>query len=174
MRCYCNNFAKNKAMKSKLLNTYLTIVLCGTMMSISAQESSNTSGGNASGTGGTVSYSVGQVVYTTQSNTSGTIAQGIQHAYEIYLLSKREEYLNISLSVYPNPTSENLTLLVSNYANENLSYHLYDMHGKLIASDKISSVKTTIEMQYLTAATYFIHVSKEGKTIQTFKAIKTK
>jgi len=150
--------------------------LCGLFvsLSLSAQESANTSGGNASGTGGTISYSVGQVVYTTQSSTSGTIAQGIQHAFEIYLVGRKDIYLNISLSVYPNPTSDNLTLLISNYSNENLDYHLYDMHGKLIKTDKITSIKTAVEMQYLTAATYFIHVSRVGKTIQTFKVIKTK
>lgn len=37
-----------------------------------AQESVNTSGGDASGSGGTVAYSVGQVVYTTNTDYLGS------------------------------------------------------------------------------------------------------
>ena len=48
-----------------------------------AQESVNSSGGEATGTGGTASYSVGQVVYTTATGTNGSVAQGVQQPYEI-------------------------------------------------------------------------------------------
>ncbi len=78
-----------------------------------AQESTNASGGDATGTGGTASYSVGQVVYTTNTGSTGSVAQGVQHAYEIFTLGIKETELNISLTAFPNPTTENLTLQIS-------------------------------------------------------------
>ena len=42
---------------------------------LQAQQSAVASGGNASGVGGTVSYSVGQVLYTTASGVGGSVVQ---------------------------------------------------------------------------------------------------
>ena len=49
-----------------------------------AQESANSSGGDATGSGGTIAYSIGQVVYTTNTGSNGSVAKGVQHAYEIF------------------------------------------------------------------------------------------
>src|SRR6056297_978638 len=48
-----------------------------------AQQAMPASGGDASGSGGFVSYSVGQVVYTTHTGANGSVAQGVQQTYEI-------------------------------------------------------------------------------------------
>ena len=95
-----------------------------------AQESTNTSGGEATGSGGSVSYSVGQVVYTTNTGSSGNVAQGVKHAYEINVVGIIDKQLNIALNAYPNPTTDVLTLQISNYNNEKLMYQLYDLNGK--------------------------------------------
>lgn len=47
-----------------------------------AQESVNAAGGDAMGMGGTASYSVGQVVYTTIGADGTTVAQGVQQAFQ--------------------------------------------------------------------------------------------
>jgi len=139
-----------------------------------AQDAVVTSGGNASGSGGTASFSIGQTVYTTNSNSSGTVAQGVQHAYEVFEVGIKETTLNISLSVYPNPTTEYLTLSIGNYNNAAITYHVYDLQGKLILSGPIVSSKTTINMSELVVATYFVQVHQEGKVTQVFKVIKNK
>jgi hypothetical protein len=58
-----------------------------------AQESANVSGGDATGSGGTVAYSVGQVVYTTNTGSTGSVAQGVQHAFEIFTVGIKETEL---------------------------------------------------------------------------------
>jgi hypothetical protein len=139
-----------------------------------AQESINTSGGDATGTGGTASYSVGQVVYTTNTGSTGSVAQGVQHAYEIFTVGIKETELNISLTAFPNPTIENLTLQISDYNNEKLSYQLFDMQGKQISNGQIVAQQTQINMNSLPTATYFINVvNQENKKVQSFKIIKT-
>jgi hypothetical protein len=139
-----------------------------------AQESTNASGGDATGTGGTASYSVGQVVYTTNTGSTGSVAQGVQHAYEIFTVGIKETGLNISLSVFPNPTTENLTLQISDYNNEKLSYQLFDMQGKQLSNGQIVAQQTQINMNSLPTATYFVNVvNQENKKVQSFKIIKT-
>ena len=71
-----------------------------------AQESANASGGDATRNGGTLAYGIGQVVYTSNSASNGIVAQGVQHAYEIFAVCIKETELNFSLAVFPNPTAD--------------------------------------------------------------------
>jgi len=138
-----------------------------------AQESANASGGDATGSGGTVAYSVGQVVYITNTGSTGSVAQGVQHAYEIFTVGIKETELNILLTAFPNPTADNLTLQISDYNNEKLSYQLFDMQGKQLSNAQITAQQTQINMNSLPTATYFINVvNQENKKVQSFKIIK--
>lgn len=141
---------------------------------IFAQESVNASGKDASGTGGTVNYSVGQIVYTTHTGTNGSVAQGVQQPYEISVVTALEEAKDIALSflVYPNPTYDFLKLKVENYISENLTYLLYDISGKSIESKKIEGTEATIPMESLATGTYFLKVTEGNKDLKTFKIIK--
>ena len=151
----------------------LIVLLLSIGLTAQAQQATTASGGDASGSGGTVAYSVGQVVYTTNTYTSGTVSQGVQQPYEIFTVGIKETELNISLSVFPNPTANNLTLQISGYNNEKLSYQLYDMLGKLLSKGQVTAQQTQINTASLQSATYFIHVvNQENKRVQSFKIIK--
>lgn len=155
-----------------------TLYLCFTLILLClspsfAQVSVPTSGGDATGSGGAVAYSVGQVVYTTNTASNGSVAQGVQHAYKIFTLGIKETILNISLTAFPNPTTENLTLQISEYNNEKLSYQLFDMQGKQLSNGQIVTQQTQINMNNLPTAIYFINVrNQENKKVQSFKIIK--
>ena len=138
-----------------------------------AQESVNTSGGDATGNGGTVAYSIGQVVFTNNMGSNGSEAQGVQQAYEIFSLVTNESELNIILKIFPNPISENLNLQISGYNNEKLSYQLVDIQGKLLDYGQVTAQLTQIKMHCLPSATYLIHfTNQENKEVQSFKIIK--
>ena len=136
------------------------------------QTSTNASGGGTSNASGSISYSIGQVAYQSTSNSSGSVSQGAQYAFEISTLSLEENALNLSLMAYPNPTQELLNLLVGNYSQEKLAYKLLDLEGKVISEATIHSETTAIDMKQLPVATYFVEVHNEGKKVQTFKIIK--
>jgi len=164
---------KSSMIKSKAKFTILlgTTLLFGGFSQ--AQESVNTSGGDATGSAGNVAYSIGQVVYTTNNASSGTSAQGVQHAYEIFTIGVHETKLNISISVFPNPTDDNLTLQISDLNTEKLSYQLYDVNGKLLFQEQIITNQTFINISSLPSSSYFIHVvTQENEQIQLFKIIK--
>ena len=57
------------------------IILCLSKLTLNAQTSVNGAGGEATGSNGQMSFSVGEIVYTTMNNASYSIAQGIQQPY---------------------------------------------------------------------------------------------
>ncbi|MBK6984778.1 MAG: hypothetical protein IPH32_08475 [Bacteroidetes bacterium] len=69
-----------------------------TQCTVSAQETTDASGGNASGSGGSASYSIGQSAYNTYTGTNGSVAQGVQQPYEISIVTEVKEAKDISLS----------------------------------------------------------------------------
>lgn len=141
---------------------------------LQAQESINTSGSNVSGEGGSVSYSIGQIVYTTNTGTSGFVVQGVQQPFEISVITGLEEakVINLSVSAYPNPTTGYLTLSFGEFDISNLSYQLYDLNGKLLRNEKPSGYKTQINMSNYVPATYFVKIISGNQSIKTFKIIK--
>jgi opacity protein-like surface antigen len=141
---------------------------------VMAQSTIPATGGNGSGSGGTVSYTVGQVVYTTISGTTGSVTQGVQQPYEISIVTGLEEAkgINLIFSAYPNPAGDFLTLKIENYDKENLSYRLYDLSGNLLVIKKIVAAETSISMGNLLPGTYFLKVTGNDKVVKTFKIIK--
>ena len=130
------------------------------------------SGGDATGIGGSIAYSVGQIVYTTCTGTTGSVALGVEQAFEIYSVGIKETELNISLSIFPNPTSDFLTLKVEGSNIEKLSFELLDVQGKLILSEQITNQNSQLAVSTLARGSYFINILKANKKIQTFKIIK--
>jgi hypothetical protein len=187
---------KGTSRKFTLLGTLIGVKVLGvatllafvfSLSTVSAQTSVNATGGDASGSGGSASYSVGQVVYTTNTGTSGSVTQGVQQPYEISVVTGIEEAkgINLSVSAYPNPTTDLLQLKVYPVGNSNrveseklkdLSYKLYDVTGKLLQNEKITGNQTSIVMSNLVPATYFLVVQTRHalsqQEIKTFKILK--
>lgn len=138
-----------------------------------AQQAAVISGGNAIGSNGSSSYSVGQVVFANQAGSNGNTNQGVQQPFEIFVLGT-DDFLEIKLemTLYPNPTSGNATLSIQNYASEKWSYRLFDLNGRIIYEQEISQSETQIALENLSASVYLIAVSDQNKTLKTFKIIK--
>jgi hypothetical protein len=151
----------------------LSVLLLGLGLTAQAQQATTATGGDASGSGGTIAYSVGQIVYTTNTGTTGSVAQGVQQPYEISIvLGIEDNSINLELTAYPNPTTNFLTLNLGNAELSTLNFQLYDISGKLIESRKIISSSETITMGNLPTATYFLKVTNNNKEVKTFKIMK--
>ena len=153
--------------------SFLILILSFTIFTTNAQESANSSGGDATGIGGNVAYSVGQIEYTSNSGGNGTIDQGVQHAYEIFTVSIKETELYICIVAFPNPLAENLTLQISDYTMEKFSYQLFDIQGKQLGNGQITAQQTQIKMNNLPNGAYYVNIiNQENKTVQSFEIIK--
>jgi hypothetical protein len=159
-------------MKHKKTITSVAFLLLG-LGGLQAQESPTATGGEATGTGGIASYSVGQVVYTTATGTNGSVAQGVQQPFEISITTGiNETSINLEMSVYPNPTTNYLTLNVDDVELSTLNFQLIDLQGKVITNKKVNSTTTSINVESLPKAIYFLNVTKGNQIIKTFKIIK--
>ena len=99
-------------MKHQKAITSIAFLLLG-LGGLHAQDAVPATGGEATGTSGTASYSVGQVVYTTNTGTTGSVAQGVQQPYDISItVGINEMPISLEWSVYPNPTTGFLTVKV--------------------------------------------------------------
>lgn len=162
-------------MRQKKLKLSAILLLGLGLTGLHAQEAIPATGGDASGSGGSVSYSVGQVVYTTSTGANGSVAQGVQQPFEISIVTVIEETKGITLQceAYPNPTTDFVKLKVENYKTENLTYQIFDISGKLLENKKIEGNETSIVMSNLVPSTYFLKVIQGNKKIKTFKIIKS-
>ena len=161
-------------MKTKLI--FLTLFGFG-LLSVRAQSTISTAGGNATSSGGTVSYTVGQVAYSTQTSSAGTITQGVQQPFEIFVATALEQAKDISLQlqVFPNPVNDYLKLSVVPSATisiQSLSYQLYDVNGKLVQNNNVESNETNIMMSGFTSGTYLLKIIQGDTSFKTFKIIK--
>ncbi|MBC7847035.1 MAG: T9SS type A sorting domain-containing protein [Flavobacterium sp.] len=168
-----NNGAKSKKTKKQIILTIVLLCLNLWTATIQAQQSTTTVGGNALGSGGNITYSVGQVICTTNAGLNGSITQGVQQPYEILsVLGVENHQISLNFQVYPNPTTDYLTLNMGNTELLNLHFQLFDINGKLIEIKKITNTIETIQMTNLPIATYFLKVVNYNKEIKTFKIMK--
>jgi hypothetical protein len=148
-------------------------LLLGIGLTAKAQQANPAAGGDATGSGGSVAYSVGQIVYTTHTGTTGSVAQGVQQPYEIsVVLGVENSLIDLDISAYPNPTTQNLTLSIGNDISETLHFQLCDLSGKIIERRKISNRTETIHMENLATGPYFLKVSNANNEVKIFKIIK--
>ncbi len=143
------------------------------VIELHAQEAVTATSGNASGSGGSVSYSIGQVLYTTNIETGSSVAQGVQQPYEISIIPGIEN-VNISLTVkaYPNPTTNFVLLKIESKNSKEMSYQLFDVNGKCFDTKKLEGNEITIPMEQYVAGTYFLKIMKNNREVKTFKIIK--
>ena len=139
-----------------------------------AQEAIPASGGNASGEGGSVSYTIGQAAYTSNSGNYGTVAEGVQQPYEIYVITGNDQLSLVTLSfkAFPNPTTDYLILSTVGEEKRNLTYLLSDVNGKIIGSGDVSGEQTTIPMGTYRSGNYFLQILLANSALKSFKIVK--
>jgi hypothetical protein len=150
----------------------LVCVLLATQL-VCSQEAIPVSAGEASGPGGSGSYTVGQVFYTTNTASSGSVSQGVQQPFEFQTLSNPElTTVKVTAVTYPNPTKDFIVLKITDSAMHNLRYTLFDVNGSSIVSKAITASSTQIQMKHLSIGVYILKVSQKNKSLKTFKIIK--
>lgn len=167
-------------MRHKKLKLWVVLLLGFGLTGLQAQEAIPATGGSALGSGGSATYTVGQVVYTTNVGIIGSVAQGVQQSYETSITTEPVEAIDVILqcTANPNPTTDFVMLQVGSFIDKKLFYYLYNINGKLLETKKVESLVTIISMESLVPATYFLKVlqmehASSPQKIKIFKIIKT-
>jgi len=137
-----------------------------------AQQVVATAGGTLGNSNGTISYTIGEGVAQTLTKGDKTLTQGFhQTNISIIPVSKMKD-LDFSISVFPNPTSDMVTVKVDKEDISGIQYLLFDMHGKLITQKNLEGNETTVYVNQLATGFYFLKVQSGAKELRTFKIIK--
>jgi disulfide oxidoreductase YuzD len=151
----------------------LCVLLSGPGLAAFSQQTVDAAGGNASGSGGSASYSLGQTVYTTNTGLNGSAAKGVQQAYEISVVYGVDDMqAGCMMTVCPNPTSGFLELKVEYPDISFLKFQLLDLNGKVLESRDITRSTERIQLENFPVATYVLKVIRGITEIKTFKIIK--
>ena len=158
------------------MNPYKAIFVVCAFFSASvthAQQAVSASGGNAIGSGGSSSYTVGQVAFSTNIGSNGSVAQGVQIPYEFSTIVGLEATgINLELKAYPNPANNVIHLSISDYKNGGISYRIYNIQGKLLIDNPVKENLTSILLRDFSGGVYLLKVLDNNELIKTFRIIK--
>jgi subtilisin family serine protease len=104
-------------------------------------------------------------IYTVQVSHKGTLS-GTNQAYSLIISGYDQIVLNNAdfstntIAIYPNPVSDKI--FINSSKNKILSYQIFDMQGRFIASEKINNLTDfSIDMSSLNTGVYFIQLNSE-------------
>ena len=143
-------------MKTRITRACLFIALLG-FSGLQAQNTISTTGGDVKNLTGEVNYTIGQVFCIGN--------EGVQQAHGFFQTSVKDLDSDISLSLYPNPTDDFITLVVDDNIGV-VNYSLYDTQGRMIKEGSTSS-SSILDLSDMSKGSYFLKVKE-----RTFKIIK--
>lgn len=149
----------------------ITLILSSFFVALHGQSGFVTTGAELTGSGGSVSASIGLVNYTNWSGNGILIGQGNQQPYEI-LTNSVKPITPITVALYPNPVWTDLHIKLSEIQSESLSCEIYSLKGNLIATHRLSLAENTISLAGLSAGAYLIKITKHNQNLFTSKIIK--
>lgn len=146
---------------------------------LQAQQAITSFGGDASCDMGTLSYSGGEIAVRTVFapaitvvNITESFSEGVQQPYT----SRDARYngidtLSVGIAIYPNPTSENITIECSQPTQ--LTYTLYNANGQALSHGTWHSDRQTVSLHELPAGSYMLHIAYPDKSkTNIYKIIK--
>ncbi len=178
---FCVVKTKTRMINKFLSSLILPCLICAALKT-SAQESTNTAGGEAQGDGGSASFSIGLVDYLVSEggdnlncrySSSGwySASQGIQQSYEDERIVVSEAALNFS--VFPNPVTSFFIIDAGNEDINGMSYELIDASGKLAMMGNIKDQMTQVKIQELSTGLYLLRFLQNNLEIKSHKLLLT-
>ena len=135
------------------------------------QNALSAAGGHFKSSGGSTSFTVGQVAYVLKKGTGSYLNEGVQQVYTKKTTPVEELVYLKEVQLYPNPTQETMTLILSSKEDIQVRYTIMDYLGKEIRNGNILSEKSEISLRDLPSGNYFISL-KSKKEIRIFKMVK--
>ena len=149
--------------------TIAGVVLCA---GLRAQQAVVPAGGDATGQGGSLAWTLGQVDPIFIGTPAGTVAQGVQQPVEFLILSAPGSNAPVPVTATPNPANEGISLHVDAPPGDAQHYELRDAYGALLARGRITGRNTFIPLAHLPSATYVIRVLSGSGASAALRVVK--
>lgn len=165
--------------KKLVLTTFLLMSYC---FSIHAQslspESINCAAGTMSQSNGSLSFTIGDLVVLTFTDSEGNTLGGgfINSSTTTTVVSVEEpDRQLLDVNVYPNPTSDLVNIQVNNVNIEKIIVSINDLNGKLVYSGQYAGMTNLIGINIAnySPGTYLLSLKdKDSGVLGVFKIIK--
>lgn len=139
-------------------------------LSLSAQEVVSTQGSSYSNASGQLDFTIGEVIINTGTSGSTSLTQGF-HQTNWKFLGLTDFAPKYEVTIFPNPSSEYLTIQTNSF--ENVSYSLHDAQGKIVLEGILTNPQTLIKVNQLANGNYTLSLSKEKLLLKTMQLVKT-
>ena len=154
----------------KWLFTIITLQFFYT--TIYAQQISSSAAIITSSSAGNMSAVVGQVTYTSYSN-SASISMGVLQVYSKNpVLYKPTTIKTPIVTAWPNPVKDYLFIKIEDNANFQISYQIHSLYGQLIQHVKIYTNSFSVNMQNFKSGIYIVSIQSGYQNHSSFKIIK--
>ena len=154
-------------MKKELLCAAFTFAL----VPLFSQQNTVSTGGDASGSNGSVSYSIGQIDYSSTSGTDCNTNEGVQQPFEFFDPDAGIPFESVNVLLYPNPTNDAVILQISTFT-QGTQFALSDAKGKIVLKGVIASEETHLDMQNLSTGVYQLQIQNAHEIVSTIKIVK--
>ena len=150
--------------------TFAFILLFISQISFS-QNSLVSGGGEGSGSGGSVSFSMGQVGFQPFENSLLKISPGVQQPFELFLLSFDEAmYSSDKFKAFPNPAYELINLETP--LTGEINFLVFDEQGKSVASGKSNESTFSFHCKNLPSGIYTMSLDNTSGNPTIIKFVK--
>jgi hypothetical protein len=165
--------------KSKLLVILLATMLMGTIgyAQIIAPQSINSGGKKMTQANGSLSFTVGELVVLTQTDSQGnTLGSGFTAGATLTTVSIQETDANVlDVKVYPNPTTELVKIQINHSTIDQVIVSISDFQGKELYNGKYAGISNVIGINTASFAfgSYILTLKNlNNQVLGTYKIIK--
>ena len=150
----------------------IAIASLSTHGTLSAQNNTVATGGDAIGSGGSSSYSIGQPFYQIEEGGGFSVTQGLQQPIEIVPLGKTDFVeTNPNIKIHPNPAFSGFYIALPQADYDHSDYVLFDINGKTVRKGEITSEEIFVSADGMVPGVYLLKINSPGKD-SNFKIIK--
>jgi len=160
--------------KKRLLSilSLLVFFLCCALQTRAQLQVIGNSGGNIISEYGSLSWTIGEPVIKTIEGSNYALTQGFHQTNLVVTEIKNTPALSYDMKVYPNPVATTLSIHIENTDISNMSFQIINSSGRLMKSGQINDHSTSVSVQDLVSAIYFLKIFDKNISVKTFKIVK--
>ena len=158
-------------MYSKFIFSFLFFAWSNLILS---QDSTVSSGSSVETNEGSLSYSVGQILTSQNSNSSSSVLSNttlLSHGVQQVFLKRCNENSRVEILATPNPSNGQVTINLINWDEKEINLNVFDMMGKNVLFTNISEDQTKLDLSYLSSGAYILSLGYSCGSINSFKLL---
>lgn len=162
-------------MRTQILYTLLFCSMAGWLNGQSISNQVVASGGQySSANGNSLEYTVGEAAVTTLSGNTYLLTQGFHQPYPGISGIPEDPYANLQVTLYPNPSADQVNILFEGKNIPALTGMLFDAQGKALGGELVftggtENASLLLDIRGLSSGSYYLAILTGQRWIHTLR-----